>query len=125
MERVVARTCEHREPPGEQRGCGCDADADAAGSHNIEQSPGSPVREAGAAATIALLLGEMNNPWPIPKSARANITSGRLPSAPSSTANSRDSAATQMRIPGTVSRRGAGRSESAPPAGANGHGYGG
>ena len=48
--------------------------------------PASPVSEAGAAATIALLLGEMNNPWPIPKIASASITAGRLVGAPSSTA---------------------------------------
>src|SRR5262249_44847925 len=52
----------------------------------LRSPPASPVRDAGAAATTALLLGEMNNPWPIPKTARASITSGRLAGAPSSTA---------------------------------------
>src|SRR5215831_2094198 len=61
VERVVAGPREHREPPGKQRRCGCDADADAAGAHDVEQPPASPVREAGAAATIALLLGEMRS----------------------------------------------------------------
>ena len=49
----------------------------------LRRPPASPVRLAGAAAMIALLLGEMNNPWPIPNSASASITSRRLPAVPS------------------------------------------
>jgi len=41
--------------------------------------PASPVSAAGAAATTALLLGEMNNPWPIPKTARASSRAAGLP----------------------------------------------
>src|SRR5215831_275874 len=72
--------------------------------------PASPVRDAGAAATTALLLGEMKSPWPIPKTARASITSGRLAGAPSSTAKSSTSATTQMSMPDPVRSRGPSRS---------------
>src|SRR5215467_5375328 len=67
--------------------------------------PASPVRDAGAAATTALLLGEMNNPWPIPKTASASITSGRLAAVPSSTAKSNTKAAAEPVVKRAGDRR--------------------
>src|SRR5215831_11813332 len=69
--------------------------------------PASPVSDAGAALMMALLLGERKSPWPMPSpnSASASVTAGKLAGAPSSTANSRASAATQMSMPDTVSGR--------------------
>ena len=67
--------------------------------------PASPVSDAGAALMMALLLGERKSPWPSPNSASASVTAGKLAGAPSSTANSRASAATQMSMPDTVSSR--------------------
>src|SRR5262245_35178132 len=80
--------------------------------------PASPVSDAGAAPMMALLLGEMNRPWPSPNSASASITAGKLSGAPSSTANSSASAATQTSRPDNVSSRAPRWSYSAPASGA-------
>src|SRR6516162_9663908 len=60
---------------------------------------------AGAAPMMALLLGGRNSPWPSPNSASASVTAGKLAGAPSSTANSSASAATQTSMPDIVSSR--------------------
>jgi len=62
----------------------------------------------------------MNSPWPVPKIASASTAGGRLVGAPSSTAKRSASAATQVSMPATVSKRGPSRSLSAPPSGATG-----
>src|SRR5262249_21545748 len=67
--------------------------------------PASPGSDAGAGSMMALLLGERNSPWPSRNGASASVTAGKLAGAPSSTANSRASAATQMSMPDTVSSR--------------------
>jgi len=76
----------------------------------LRSPPASPVKLAGAAAMIALLLGEMNNPWPTPKIASASITRERLAGVPFITANSNAKPITQISMPDAVSRRAPSRS---------------
>jgi hypothetical protein len=71
----------------------------------LSSPPASPVRLTGAAAMIALLLGEMNNPCPMPKIANASITGKRLPWVPSITMNSKANPITQISMPDAVSKR--------------------
>jgi hypothetical protein len=72
--------------------------------------PASPVRLGGAAATIALLLGEMNSPCPTPKTASASMTGEALSGVPSMTAKSKTRAAMHTSMPDAVSARAPSRS---------------
>ena len=56
------------------------------------------MRLGGAAATIALLLGEMNSPCPTPKTPSASITGKALSGVPSMTANSKTRAPKQTSL---------------------------